>query len=155
MKAAIISTVIATTLLGSIYAAKAADDTAKESAKVEERMKDEKRRDEHQAKDYANRVRVARFDSVWRSPRSRDIDVIQVRESASRPYKAIALLTFDCPAKEETQAVAGFIAKTKDLGADGLVMIGFELPSFQRVDIFNPDERRVFRANAIIYQNPK
>ena len=142
-------------LMSTASPAISADGPTKEELRAEERMKDEKRRDEQAAKDHAGRVKVARFDSVWRPPRTVDIDVVQARESAPRPYKNIALLTFDCPAKEETQAVAGFIAKAKDLGADGVLMIGFETPSLQRVDIFSPDERRVFRANAIIYQTSK
>ncbi len=134
-------------------AASGADPIPKDAAvKAEERMRDEKRRDEQQARDFSNRVKVARFDTVWRAPRTNDIDVFQVQQPIARPYKSIALLTFDCAAKEEAQAVAGFIVKTKDLGADAVLMIGFELPSIQYVNVFSPDERRVFRANAIVYQ---
>jgi hypothetical protein len=128
------------------------DAQAKQEAKAEERMKDEKQRDEQSARDHANRVKIARLDTVWRPPRTVDIEVVQPREAVSKPYKSIALLTFDCATKEETQAVAGFIAKAKDLGADGVLILGFEVPTMQRIDI---NERRVFRANAIIYQSPK
>jgi hypothetical protein len=142
-------------LIGTSPFAFSADDQAKQETKAEERMKEEKKRDEQSAKDYANRVKVARFDSVWRAPRAVDIEVFQAREVASKPYKTIALFTFDGASKEETQAVAGFIVKAKDLGADAVLILGFEVPSIQRVDIFSPDERRVFRANAIIYQTAK
>ena len=137
--------------------ARSADTAAKPDAKAEERMRDEKKRDEQAARDRANQVKVARFDSVWRTPRSEDIDVVQAGEPVSRPFKAIALLTFDCAAHEETQAVAGFIVKAKDLGADGVVMIGFFAPNSNQTvpNIFSPNDRRVFRANAIVYQSTK
>src|SRR5262245_47335417 len=94
----------------------------KEAIRTEERMMGEKKRDEQQARDYANRVKVARFDSVWRSPRAEDIEVVQAGEENPKFSRAIALLTFECAVNEETQAVAGFIAKAKDLGADAVVM---------------------------------
>jgi hypothetical protein len=137
--------------------ARSADNVAKQEMKAEERMKEEKKRDEQSARDYANRVKVARFDTVWRSPRSEDIDVFQEGEKVSRPYKAVALLTFECAAHEEAQAVAGFIAKAKDLGADGALMIGFFSPNSNQAvpNIFSPNDRRVFRANAIVYQSAR
>jgi uncharacterized protein YbjQ (UPF0145 family) len=132
--------------------ASAADNTNKEYAKAEERMRDEKRQDEQRAKDHATRVKVARFDSVWRPPGTNDIDVVQAHESVSNAYKSIALLTYECETKAETDAVAGFISKARDLGADGVLLIGIELPSIQHANILSPDARRVFRANAIVYQ---
>lgn len=132
-----------------------AEGPTKKEMKNEERMRDEKRHDEESAKDWANRVKVARFDSVWRQPRTNDIDMFQAREVVPKPFKSVALLTYDCPAKEEAQAVAALIAKAKDLGTDGILMLAFEEPAFKRVDIFSPDDRRIFRANAIIYHSPK
>lgn len=130
------------------------DNLSKREAKTEERMKDEKKRDEQSARDYGTRVKVARFDSVWRAPKTEDIDVIQMHETLAKAHKAISFLTYDCAAKEEAEAVAGFIAKAKDLGADGVVMIGFA-DEIQARTIFSPDDRRLFRANAIIYQPAK
>ena len=126
----------------------------KETLKVGERMQKEKRADEQAAIDNASRVKVARFDAVWRNPKSEDIDVIQTNETPARPVKAIALLTFECAAHEETQAVAGFIAKSKDLGADAVSMIRFDAPNANQAvqNIFAPNDRRVFRANALIYR---
>jgi len=114
-------------------------------------MRDEKKREEQQAKDYANRVKVARFDSVWRSPRAEDIDVVQVGEESLKSSKVIALLTFECDVHEEAQAVAGFIAKAKDLGADAVIMKYFDPQN----ETATPGDRRVFRANAVIYKPAK
>jgi hypothetical protein len=156
MKTRTITTLLLLALLISTPTfAHASDTPAKQAAKTEERMKDEKRRDEESAKDYANRVRVARFDSIWRTPRTDDIDVFQISETVSKPHKAVALLTFECATKEETQAVAGFIAKAKDLGADAVRMLGVEDPAIDRSTSCSPDDRRVYRANAIVYQSGK
>lgn len=111
-------------------------------------MRDEKKRDEQSAKDYANRVRVARFDSVWRAPKNEDIDVFQAGEAVVRAHKAAAFLTYEGAAHEEVQAVAGFIAKSKELGCDAVLFLRSESP--------HPNnDRRVFRANAIVYHSTK
>lgn len=128
---------------------------AKDAAKAVERMKDEKRRDEQTAKDCANRVRVARFDSVWRSPRGEDIDVLQQGEAVTKAHQLIALLTFDCTFSDETQAVAGFIEKAKDMGADGVLFLSFDSPNPAHPAPFSPSDKRVFRANAFVYQRSK
>lgn len=137
--------------------ARSADAQAKAEARAEERMKDEKKRDEQSAKDQANKVKVARFDSVWRPPKNEDIDVYQAGESLTRPFKAAAFMTFECAAHEEAQAIAGFIAKAKDLGCDGVVILRYESPNINQVmpTLISPNDRRVFRANAIIYPNTK
>jgi hypothetical protein len=141
------------TCLSLIAAAQNAERTEKETAKIEERMRDEKKRDEQQAKDYATRVKVARFDTIWRTPRVSDIDVVQGFETPTKPLKPIALLTFECAAHEEAQAVAGFVQKGRDLGADGVKLISFDDPNSNQAvnNIFSPNDRRVFRANAFTY----
>src|SRR6185503_775186 len=120
----------------------------KEAIRTEERMKEEKKRDEQLAREYANRVKVARFDSEWRSPRTEDIEVVQVGEKIVKSSKAIALLTFECEVQEETHAVAGFIAKAKDLAADAVIMKSFD----PQDEVAAPGTRRVFRANAVVYK---
>jgi len=153
MKTETFKTALVVTVLILLYSvASSADNSNKEFARTEERMREEKRQDEQRAKDYANKVKVARFDSVWRAPRTNDIDVVQAHESVSKAHKNIALLTYECETKAETEAVAGFISKAKDLGADGVLLIRIELPTIEHVNIVSPDARRVFRANAIVYQ---
>ena len=77
-----------------------------------------------------------------------------------KPFKVIALLTFECAITDETQAVAGFIAKAKDLGADGVVIISVITSreagnvNYGIASFLPPNDRRVFRANAIIYGAP-
>jgi hypothetical protein len=151
---------ILTTGLILLTPAFSADEPAKEdkrAAKVEDRMKEEKLRDERNAKEFANRVRVARFDSVWRSPRNLDIDVVQGGEVIQKPYKIIALLTFDCAVNDETQAVSGFIEMAKALGADGAALLGYEIASLnpRSPSLLSPSDKRVFRANAFVYQTSK
>ena len=145
--------VIAMVLLCIPISVRAEEDPVKAHAKLEERMRDEKRHDEQTAREFASRVRVARYDSVWRSPRNQDIDVFQMSEVVPKPCKAIALMTFDCATKDETEAVAGLIAKAKDLGADAIIMLGFQEPSVQLVKSISPGDQRVFRANALVYQS--
>ena len=131
---------------------------AQADSKVEERMRDEKKRDEQIAKDSATKVKVARLDSAWRTPRAEDIAVYQPGESVSKPHKLIALLTFECAITDETQAVAGFISKAKDLGADGVVLLGLTTSreatsaNFGIAGLLPPNDRRVFRAYAVVYQ---
>jgi hypothetical protein len=131
---------------------------AQGDAKSEERMRDEKRRDEQIARDAATKVKVARFDSVWRTPKAEDIDVYQPGETNSKPYKLIALLTFECAITDETQAVAGFISKAKDLGAEGVSLLGLvtsreaTIANYGIPSLLPPNDRRVFRAYAVIYQ---
>ena len=114
-------------------------------------MREEKKREEERAKEYATRVKVARFDSVWRSPRVEDIDVVQAGEETPKTSKAIALLTFECEAQEETQAIAGLIAKAKELGADAVIMKYLD-PQKEAVTF---GIRRIYRANAVVYKQPK
>ena len=126
----------------------------KDPAKAEDRMRDEKRRDEQAARNHAVNVKVARFDSVWRVPRTNDIDVLPPGEPISRERKIIALLTFECEAQDETHAVSGIIVKAKDLGADAVMLLPFDplVPTNGVIAVPSPRERRVFRANAIIYR---
>lgn len=139
-------------LLASALSVFPADPSTKEekaAVKIEDRMREEKARDERNARDYASRVKVARFDTVWRSPKATDIDVVQRGEGISKSYKAIALLTFDCPIADETQAIAGFIEMAKALGADGVAFLGYEFNN-EKIP-FAPTDKRVFRANAFVY----
>jgi hypothetical protein len=152
--AVVLSTVV--TLLPMVWAAEPpAKPEARDPSRTEDRMKDEKRRDEQAARSYAGNVKVARFDSVWRAPRTQDIDVYQAGEQVPHGGKrAIALMSFECEIQDETHAVAGFIVKAKDLGADGVVLLPLELPSAGQVivNIPSPRDRRVFRAHAIVYR---
>ena len=124
-------------------------------AKAEDRMRDEKRRDEQAARSHASNVKVARFDSVWRPPRTEDIDVFQIGDAVpNRARKTIALLTFDCQLLEETRAVAGFIAKAKDLGADGVIFLSSDVPGSTQcvTSLRAPSDWHLFRAAAIVYK---
>jgi hypothetical protein len=72
------------------------------TSRVEERMRDEKRRDEQAARAHAANVKVARFDSVWRVPREEDINVFPSGEPLpNRDRKIIALMSFECEIHEE------------------------------------------------------
>jgi hypothetical protein len=126
-----------------------------ETTRAEQRMRDEKRQDEQAARLHAESVKVARFDSVWRPPRMEDIDVFQAGETLpNRARKTIALLSFECAAQEETHAAAGFIVKSRDLGADAVVMLALETPAPGQIvtTLPSPRDRKVFRANAIVYR---
>jgi hypothetical protein len=125
------------------------------TSRVEERMRDEKRRDEQAARAHAANVKVARFDSVWRVPREEDIDVFPSGEPLpNRDRKIIALMSFECEIHEETHAVAGLIVKAKDLGAEAVHLLPTEpVISAQTLTTApTPRDRRVFRANAIVYK---
>jgi hypothetical protein len=124
-------------------------------ARAEDRMKDEKRRDEQAARGHAANVKVARFDSTWRPPRTEDIDVYQPGEAVPHGgRKNIALMSFECEIQDETHAVAGFIVKAKDLGADGVVLLPVETVASGQIlaNLPSPRDRRVFRANAVAYK---
>lgn len=142
----------------SVTLSLAAQSDPKESSRAEERMRDEKRRDEQIARDIATRVKVARFDSTFRKPNAVDIDVFQPGDPVPKEFKAIALLTFECPVSDETQAVTGFITKAKDLGADAVIVLTSvtatrDLAITRGIgSLLPPNERHVFRANAITYR---
>jgi hypothetical protein len=138
----------------NLFAADPSAPESREQARAEQRMKDEKRQDEDAARNAGQKVKVARFDSVWRGPSARDIDVFQLGEKPKHSFKVIAFMTYECAAHEEAQSAAGFIAKSKDLGADAVVFVAFDAP-FSETRVFNliaPNDRRVFRANAVVYQ---
>jgi len=122
-----------------------ADSQTEEAKKFEQKMRDEKKNDEQEAKHYADNTMVARFDSVWRSPRNDDIDVFQSELKPSKPFKVIALMIYDCEQKEETKAVAALIVKAKNLGAEGIQLSG-SIPAKDRI---------IVHANAIVYEGTK
>jgi hypothetical protein len=76
------------------------------------------------------------------------MDVFQAVETVAKAHRVTAFLTYEAPAHEEVEAVAGFVAKSKELGCDAVQLLRTE-------SVHSNNDRRLFRANAIIYSPAK
>lgn len=102
---------------------------------------------------HAGRVKAAIYNSVERTPTTH-LDVYSNPQSVERLHKVIALLTCEGAAHEEGELVNAINYKARQLGAHGVVVIPPDRPNEGLVIAhpwFQPADRRVFRANAIVY----
>jgi hypothetical protein len=105
------------------------------------------------APDKAGRVQIAMYDATPRQP-SQTMDIYDAGKPVERPHKSLAKLTCEGDASEEGIMLNAIAWQTRRLGAQALEVLEPEYPNGRGPTLpFAPSTtRRVFRANALIYQ---
>ena len=98
----------------------------------------------------AGRVDIATYDITERAPVKR-LDVYESPEKVTQPYSVIALLTCEGAAAEEGMMMNAILYRARQIGAQGVIVLPAERPGLTANLLFAGNDRRVFRANAIVY----
>lgn len=100
-----------------------------------------------------SRVKVAIYDTTPRTATTQ-LDYFAEGTTIPKQHKVIALLTCEGAAHEEGEMVNAINFRARELGASGVIQLRADQPNAS-VAIAHPmwqaPDRRVFRANAIIY----
>lgn len=104
----------------------------------------------------APKVKITPFVPNFLSPKKNDIDVYTSEISIKKPYKEIALITIDDQGWEidETELVKKLINEAKQIGADGIIILGQDVHTSGAVivgRVIVSGKRRIVRGTAIVY----
>lgn len=104
-------------------------------------------------------VQITKFGPLPDVPKIGEIDVYTSTVSIQKPYKEIALITVDDEGhgRSETELLEILISKAKEIGADGLIILGQDKQHEWSTFIagtFYSSYKRIVRGSAIIYVNP-
>jgi len=104
-------------------------------------------------------IRITKFGQFPSEPKIGEIDVYTSTASIAKPYKEIALITVDDEGhgRSEAELLEILISKAKEIGADGLIILGQDKQHEWSTFIagtFYASYKRIVRGSAIIYINP-
>src|SRR5206468_3463466 len=107
----------------------------------------------------AEHVKVGVIDGTTRTENKGAFDVIRPGQQIARPFREIAVLTYDAGAGDEADAMTGLVLRARQLGADGLIL-GQAVAPNQGLRIVHPFfvgqlSARVFRGSAIVYTDQR
>lgn len=106
----------------------------------------------------ANHVKVGVIDPSSRPANTGAFDTVRPGFQPSRAYREIAAFSYAAGTEDEAEAIGAMAQKARAMGADGMIINNPEAP-FKAMMVNGPiwrsPDKRIFRANAFVYTEPK